>query len=392
MKTTLHTDWTIEDICKGFHYDEKEEKGLFGLDGELIIQPEYQRHYIYNDGKRDVAVIDSILKGYPLGLIYFNRTVSGKLEVLDGQQRITSIGRFIEGQFSIEDSSGKVQYFSSLPQELKNKILQTPLLIYECEGEEKEIKEWFKTINIAGIPLNEQELRNAIYSGEFVTVAKSVFSNSQNSNIQKWSVYIKGVLNRQDYLQTALDWISKSKGMNIEEYMSHNRHNTNIKEMQSYFNSVISWVASVLDLVESDMNSVDWQRLYELYHNKPYSPTSVTQRVKELRADEFIRAYKNVYEYVLGGEQDKKLLNIRLFDDKTKRIAYQRQTEEAKKNGVSNCPICANLDDNHKNRTHIYTQKEMDADHVTAWSKGGSTDLDNCQMLCKFHNQLKGNK
>ena len=177
MRTILHTEWTVADICKGFTYNELEGNGLFGLDGRLTIQPEYQRHYIYNDGKRDVAVIESLLKGYPIGLIYFNRTADGRLEVLDGQQRITSVGRFVTGKFAIKDEADNVQYFSGLPEELQSRILQSPLLVYECEGEEREIKEWFKTINIVGIPLNEQELLNAIYSGEFVTAAKRVFSN-----------------------------------------------------------------------------------------------------------------------------------------------------------------------------------------------------------------------
>ena len=158
MNTTLHKEWTVADICKGFTYNELEGKGLFGLNGQLTIQPEYQRHYIYNDGKRDVAVIESLLKGYPIGLIYFNRTANGRFEVLDGQQRITSIGRF-----AIKDESDNVQYFSGLPEEQQQKIMQSPLLVYECEGEEKEIKEWFKTINIVGIPLKEQELLNAIF-------------------------------------------------------------------------------------------------------------------------------------------------------------------------------------------------------------------------------------
>ena len=171
MKTTLHTEWTVADVCKGFTYNELEGKGLFGLDGRLTIQPEYQRHYIYNDGKRDVAVIESLLKGYPIGLIYFNRTSGGRYEVLDGQQRITSFGRFVTGKFAIKDANDNVQYFSGLPQELQQRIMLSPLLIYECEGEEGEIKDWFQTINITGVPLNEQEKLNAIYSGEFVTAS-----------------------------------------------------------------------------------------------------------------------------------------------------------------------------------------------------------------------------
>ena len=246
MKTTLHTEWTVEDICKGFTYNELEGKGLFGLDGRLTIQPEYQRHYIYNDGKRDVAVIESLLKGYPIGLIYFNRTVDGRFEVLDGQQRITSIGRFVTGKFAIKDEADNVQYFSGLPEEQQQKIMQSSLLVYECEGEEKEIKEWFKTINIVGIPLKEQELLNAIYSGEFVNAAKRVFSNSQNAEIQKWSHYIKGDVKRQDYLAEALRWICDSKGMSIDAYMSIHRHEPSTGELESYFRSVIDWVSATL--------------------------------------------------------------------------------------------------------------------------------------------------
>lgn len=174
MISTLRTDITIKDICEGFVYNEYEGKGLFGLAGTLTIQPEYQRNYIYADGKKDVAVIESVIKGYPLGLIYFNKTSDGKFEVLDGQQRITSIGRFLTGKFALKDIHGMEQYFSGLAADLQDKILETKLLIYECEGTETEIKEWFKTINITGIPLNEQELLNAIYSGTFVKSKGSI--------------------------------------------------------------------------------------------------------------------------------------------------------------------------------------------------------------------------
>ena len=199
MDTTLQTEITIKDICEGFVYNELEGKGLFGLSGKLTIQPEYQRNYIYADGKRDVAVIESILKGYPLGLIYFNKVSDNNLEVLDGQQRITSFGRFVTNKFAIKDQNGMEQYFSGIAKDKQDKILNTKILIYECEGTETEIKEWFKTINIAGVPLNNQELLNAIYSGPFVTLAKEEFSNSQNANIQKWSAYISGSANRQEF-------------------------------------------------------------------------------------------------------------------------------------------------------------------------------------------------
>ena len=192
MKTELLTDVTVEDICKGFQYSELEGKGLFGWGGQLVIQPEYQRNYIYADGKRDVAVIDSLLKEYPIGLLYFVKAANGKYEVLDGQQRITSIGRFLTDKFAYPDPDGHERNFSSLPADKKSLLLKTRLTIYVCTGEESEIKAWFKTINIAGIPLNEQELLNAIYSGPFVTAAKEEFSNSMKPLLQKWKAYVKG--------------------------------------------------------------------------------------------------------------------------------------------------------------------------------------------------------
>lgn len=390
MKTTLHTEWTVADICKGFTYNELEGKGLFGLDGRLTIQPEYQRHYIYNDGKRDVAVIDSLLKEYPIGLIYFNRTTDGRFEVLDGQQRITSFGRFVTGKFAIKDANDNVQYFSGLPEDLQKRILRSQLLIYECEGEEKEIKEWFKTINIVGIPLNEQELLNAIFSGIFVNAAKRVFSNSQNAEVQKWSHYIKGDIKRQDYLAEALKWVCDSKKMKIDSYMSLHRRDSSINELENYFHSVIDWVTATFTMVERDMCGLEWGRLYETYHNTPYSIDRITERVQTLQSDDSIKCPHNIYEYILGGEIDKSLLNIRIFEEQTKRAAYKRQTEEASKKGISNCPLCAV--GNNANKTRIYQLSEMDADHVTAWSKGGATSIDNCEMLCKTHNRSKGNR
>lgn len=386
MITNLKTDITVKDICEGFTYNEYEGKGLFGLSGKLTIQPEYQRNYIYADGKKDVAVIDSILKGYPLGLIYFNK-VGDKFEVLDGQQRITSFGRFVTDKFAIKDSHGMEQYFSGLAEDLQKKILETKLLIYECEGTESEIKEWFKTINIAGVPLNEQELLNAIHSGEFVTKAKETFSNSQNANIQKWSAYISGNVNRQDFLHTALDWVSKG---NISDYMSKHRHDTEITELGSYFNSVIDWISSVFQDVESEMKGLEWGKYYELYHKNSYNPADVSKKLKELYADYFVKNRKGVYEYILGGCTQPQLLDIRMFDEPTKKAVYSKQTAEAESKGISNCPLCAMGTDG--NKTRIYKLTEMDADHVTAWSKGGSTDVSNCQMLCKTHNRAKGNK
>lgn len=386
MKTELHTEWTIKDICEGFVYNELEGKGLFGMNGKLTIQPEYQRNYIYADGKKDVGVIDSVLKGYPIGLIYFNRRKDGQLEVLDGQQRITSLGRFVTNKFAIKQD-GIEQYFRGLAKDKQEKILETELLIYVCEGEESEIKEWFKTINIVGVPLNHQEILNAVYSGSFITLAKEEFSNSQNSNINKWGSYISGTINRQEYLECALNWVSKG---NIEEYMSLHRHDKNIKELKTYFNSVIDWVDSLFNDIYSEMKNVEWGRLYEVYHKNPYNPENISKKAKELYNDESVKNKKGIFEYILGGCKDSKLLEIRIFEERDKKLVYNRQTQDAKEKGISNCPLCALGNDN--NKSHIWKIIEMDADHVTAWSKGGATDINNCQMLCKTHNRAKGNK
>lgn len=387
MKTILRTDITIEDICQGFVYNEYEGKGLFGFSGKLTIQPEYQRNYIYADGKKDVAVIDSIIKGYPLGLIYFVKTAEDKYEVLDGQQRITSFGRFYTDKFPITDNNDIPHYFSGLAENIKKKIRETKLTIYICEGEESEIKEWFETINIAGIPLNEQELANAIHSGPFITKAKEEFSNSNNANIQKWSAYLSGSVLRQDYLRTALSWVSKGE---IDKYMSKHRFDNNINELKAYFNSVIDWISSVFIDVENSMKGLAWGDLYEKYHHNSYNPTEIHNKLQELLQDEYVGNTKGIYEYLLCGCIDTKLLNIRVFDEKTKQVVYKRQTTDAINKGVSNCPLCAIGNDSNKLR--IWKLNEMDADHVTAWSKGGETNIDNCQMLCKTHNRAKGNK
>lgn len=390
MKTEFKT-YTVEEICDGFEYNELEGKGLYGLAGKLTIQPEYQRNYIYADGKKDVAVIESVLKGYPLGLIYFNKVEDGRLEVLDGQQRITSLGRFLKNKFAVKINDLE-QIFDGLNEGQQQKILKTKLLVYICEGEgehaEEEIKEWFKTINIAGIPLNHQEELNAIYSGPFVTLCKAEFSNSQNANIQKWESYVKGPANRQQFLATALEWVSKG---NVDGYMSAHRRDNNINEIKTYFNTVIDWVDSKFDDVYDEMQGLNWGELYERFHHLPLNHSELSAKVNELMHDDYIENHRGVFEYVLGGCSETKLLNVRFFKDKAMlRKVYQQQTDKAKAEGTSNCPYCAIGHDQNAHR--IWKLEEMDADHVTAWSKGGSTDITNCQMLCKTHNRSKGNR
>ena len=386
METILRTDITVRDICEGFIYNELEGKGLYGMNGKLTIQPEYQRNYIYADGKRDVAVINSVLKGYPLGLIYFNQ-VGDHYEVLDGQQRITSLGRFVTHKLAIKDKNGMQQYIDGLNQEDRDRVLNTSLLIYICNGTESEIKDWFQTINIVGVELNNQEKLNAIYSGPFVSALKEEFSNSLNANVQKWRHYITGNVNRQDILERALQWVSKG---NVEAYMSLHRQDTDITPVKAYFNAVLDWASGVFKDVLPQMRGLEWGRLYEQYHNKPYNVDAVSQRVHELMADDYVTNHKGVFEYILGGEQDKSLLNIRVFDRATINRVYAKQTQAARDKGVSNCPDCALQDGS--NSTRIYKINEMDADHVTAWSKGGKTDEANCRMLCRYHNRSKGNK
>lgn len=388
MKTELHTNWTVGDICKGFMFDQNENKGLFGLNGQLIIQPEYQRNYIYGDGKRDVAVVESLLKGYPLGLIYFVKNKDGKYEVLDGQQRITSFARYVNQswQFAVQ-INGKPRYFNTLDSDLQKKIVDAPLTIYVCEGEPSEIQTWFETINIIGVPLSKQELRNAAYHGPFVTAARSIFSNTGNSNMNRWKTYAKGNPQRQEILETALDWVSHHS---IETYMAKHRNDTETTELVRYFETVIGWIDSIFEYTGSEMCGQPWGDFYEKYHKNAYPKETINKRFDELLSDTQVSDKRGIIEYLLGGEKETKLLNVRVFDQKTKKAVYKRQTEEAIKKDKSNCPLCAIGHD--ANAKRIYKENEMDADHVTAWSRGGATDEKNCQMLCKTHNRAKGNR
>ena len=387
METELKV-YTVKELCEGFSYSETDGKGLYGLAGKLTIQPEYQRNYLYSENKseKEVAVIDSVLKKHPLGLLYFNKLPDGRLEVLDGQQRITSLGRYLIGKFSVM-KNGDPYKFKTLNEDERQLIENTKLLVYICEGTETEIKEWFEIINIGGIVLNDQEKLNAIYSGPFVSAARKEFSNKEDARIQKWSCYISGSANRQEYMQEALRWVSHD---NIKNYMQEHRRDTNINELKLYFNDVISWIERTFDNVYPKMKGLNWGELYEKYHNNPYDHVEVSKKVKELYNDPCVKDNKNVFEYVLGGCKDTKLLNVRVFDENTKTRVYIRQTDEAKEKHISNCPLCAIGHD--ANKEKIWTQKEMDADHVLAWSKGGATDESNCQMLCKIHNRAKGNR
>ena len=389
MQTFLKTDYTVRQVLEGFEWNEAEGKGLFGLNGKLTIQPEYQRNYIYSENKseKEKAVINSLLNGYPLGLLYFNRLPDGRLEVLDGQQRITSIGRYLKRKFAYVDADKKEWYFDALSEERRNRILDAQLLIYECVGEEDDIKAWFKTINTNGEPLNDQEINNAIFSGPFVTLAKAEFSNSNNSNIQKWSHYMTGNVKRQEYLKVALNWVSKG---NISHYMMEHRFDDNINELKTYFNTVIDWVTDMFYSVEKEMRNINWGQMYERFHSNPYDKKQLNEDVRQLYSDFFVKDKRGIYEYLLDGKKNRSLLEVRLFEEPTKLAKYEEQTKQAKEKGVSNCPDCEK--GHESTQTRIWKYNEMEADHVTAWSNKGSTDIKNCQMLCIHHNRLKGNK
>jgi hypothetical protein len=384
LKTTLKT-YTVAEVLDGFTFSSSEDKGLFGLNGRLTIQPEYQRNYIYGDGPKEKAVIESVLKGYPLGLLYFNQAPGDQLEVLDGQQRITSLGRFYRGLFAVT-IDGQEHYFSSLDAEDRRAFLQSDLLGYICEGSEAEIKAWFRTINIAGVPLNDQELLNAAYSGPFVTAARAWFSNSANSNNDKWSQYVKGTAKRQDFLAAALDWAS---GGSPDTYMAEHRDSSSITDLRSRFADVIAWAEAVFPDYHPEMKGLDWGRLHGTYGKNPYAAADVGEQVRELYGDASVEAKKGIFEYVLSGGTKPELLNVRVFGKPVAAAQYKVQTDAAVAAGSSNCPHCAIGE---KDKGRVWPLAQMEADHVAAWSAGGTTTAGNCQMLCRTHNRAKGNR
>ncbi|PZO72498.1 MAG: HNH endonuclease [Mesorhizobium amorphae] len=392
MRTTLRTDITVRQITAGFEFDVADGKGLYGLAGRLVIQPEYQRNYIYGDGKRDVAVVESVLKGYPLGVIYFNRTGIGedgqdRLEVLDGQQRITSLGRFVTGQFAIGENEGVPRIFPSLHPEERETILNAELLVYVCEGTSREIRDWFRTINIAGVPLNDQELLNAVYSGPFVTDARRRLSNGGDARVAKRSAFVRGNVRRQDHLETALRWAGEGA---IEFYMSAHRHDPDAAALERHFDNVIEWADTTFPEIEKHMCGLDWDRLWREHGDRDLDVDALRTRVGELLFDPSVRDRAGVYEYVLGGESDPRLIDVRFFSEHVKRDVYGRQTDAAEERGVSNCPLCAAS--GNANAARIWKREEMEADHVAAWSRGGASDAANCEMLCRTHNRAKGNR
>lgn len=349
---------SVREIVDGYVNDE--EEGVMGYAGKLNIRPKYQREFVYKDKQRD-AVIDTVRKDFPLNVMYWVDNGDGTYEVLDGQQRTISICEYVNGAFSIN-----YQYFHNLEKDEQEQIMNYKLMIYFCQGTDKEKLDWFKTINIAGEKLTDQELRNAIYTGEWLTDAKRHFSKSGCPAYGFAGDYLSGSAIRQDYLQTALSWISNGE---IENYMSIHQHDSNSNELWLYFQGVINWVKTIFPKYRKEMKGIEWGTYYNEYKEQPFDTAKLEEEIKRLMMDEDVTSKKGIYEYLIDGKL--KHLNIREFSTNQKRESYERQE------GI--CPNC-------KGHFEI---NEMEADHITPWHLGGKTLPENCQMLCRECNRRK---
>lgn len=360
MKVEL-LEITVGQVAKG--YVDNQEEGVFSFDGKLNIRPKYQREFIYKDHQRD-EVIRTIYKGFPLNVMYWVKNGLNNYEVLDGQQRTISFCSYVSGDFSIDNRA-----FHNLTKEEQQTILEYNLMIYVCEGTEKEKLDWFKIINIAGEQLSNQELRNAVYTGEWLSSAKLIFSKSNCAAYQIGKNYLSGSVNRQEYLETALKWISKG---NIELYMSANQHAGSADELWSYFRNVIEWIQKTFVDYYKEMKGIDWGELYNDYSSLRINPSEMSSKVKNLMMDDEVTNKKGIFRFVF--DRKEKNLSLRAFSESMKREAYLKQEKT--------CFICK----------ETFEFEEMHGDHWKPWSKGGKTQPDNCKMLCRDCNLTKGAK
>ncbi len=354
---------TIREVTKG--YVDSDEEGVVGYGGLLDIRPKYQREFVYDEKKRN-AVIDTIRKGFPLNVMYWVVNDQGTYEVMDGQQRTVSFCRYVKGDFSVP-VDGHPMTFHNLPKTLQDQILDYELMVYFCSGTDKERLDWFRIINIAGERLFEQELRNAVYTGPWLTHAKSIFSKTNCPAYLLANKYVSGSPIRQEYLETAIAWRS---GDHIEQYMATHQHDPNANELWTHFKAIISWVELTFTTYRKEMKSVEWGLLYDQFKDGLYDTAMLEDQIKALMIDDDVTRKKGIYQYVLTG--DEKYLAIRAFTPAMRRAAYERQ------DGI--CPVC---------KKH-YEFDGMEADHITPWSKGGKTDAANCRMLCLEDNRRKG--
>lgn len=362
----VHHRVTVKELVNGF--EDREEKGVIGYEGKLDIRPPYQREFIYGP-KEQVAVISSILRGFPLNVIYWVDREDGNYEVLDGQQRTLSICNFYKGEFSIRNQEGRVLFFSNLPPVDQQKFLKYELLVYFCSGTFKDTLEWFRIINIAGKKLTNQELRNAVYSGPWVQDAKRWFSQSNGPAYNIGRDYVSGAANRQEYLETAIKWHTDTS---IDDYMARNKSKKHATALWTHFNAVLDWTKATFTVYRPEMKHVDWGKLYKEHGGKDIDPVELEERIQKLMLDDDIQKRSGIYEFLLTGSE--RSLNLRNFSEKTKRIKYEEQR------GM--CPLCL----------ETFKYSEMEGDHKIPWSKNGSTEPENCQMLCMPCNRNKSNK
>lgn len=361
MKIELK-ELTVRELTK--NYKDDAEGGVTGYNGKLDIRPPYQREFVYKDKQRD-AVIDTIQKKFPLNVMYWAVKDDGTFEVIDGQQRTISICQYVNGDFSYD-----YFYFHNLPKDKQDQILDYKLMIYVCEGKDSEKLEWFKTINIAGEKLYDQELKNAVYSGTWVTDAKRYFSRNGAPAYALGSDYLSGTPIRQDYLETAIKWISKG---NIEIYMANHQHDPNAGALWRYFQSVISWIEATFPVKrKKEMKGIDWGNLYNEYKDQILDSNKLEEEIKSLMLDDDVTNKKGIYSYVLTRKEN--FLCIRTFSESERRKLYELQ------GGI--CKECG----------EYFTIEQMEADHIIPWHKGGKTSLDNGQMLCISCNRMKSGK
>ena len=353
---------SIRDIYNG--YIDNAEDGVVAYGGLLNVRPAYQREFIYKDKQRD-EVIRTIRKGFPLNVMYWVKNDDGKFELMDGQQRTISFCQYLHYDFSLD-----YQYFHNLLPDEQEQIYNYKLMIYICEGTDKEKLDWFEVINIAGEKLTPQEIRNALYTGEWLTSAKKYFSKSGCPAYSAYSDYLRGSAIRQEYLETALRWICEKENVDeIREYMSLHQHDTNANKLWLYFQKVMEWVKATFPTYRKEMKGIEWGILYNHYGENDFDVSQLEDKITKLMADDDITRKAGIYEYIIDGQE--KHLNIRAFSPSMKRSAYTRQQG-----------ICAHCH-NH------FTIEEMEADHITPWHLGGTTTANNCQMLCKDCNRRK---
>jgi hypothetical protein len=365
---------TVREVAEGFV--DTAEEGVVGYGGLLDIRPKYQREFVYDDKKRN-AVVETIRKGFPLNVMYWVVTDQGTYEVMDGQQRTISFCQYVNGDYSIV-IDGHPMAFHNLSKTLRAQILDYTLMVYFCSGTDQEKLDWFRVINIAGERLTEQELRNAVYTGPWLSHAKTIFSKTGCAAFQLAHKYVNGSPIRQDFLETAISWLS---GGNIEQYMSAHQHDPNANELWAYFQAVIAWVGLTFTVYRKEMKGLDWGSLYNQFKGGLYDTAKLEAQIKALMSDDDVSSKKGVYAYVLTG--DEKHLSIRPFTDNQKREAYERQ------GGLCyNGTHCVTVGNSAGDK--VFEIGEMEADHITPWSKGGKTEPANCQMLCLPCNRRKG--